>query len=108
MGPAGVPNTYPIEGEAVPPPGNSADSLIPGEERYLNIAVNIPAFAVRDGLYRLQFELDGNLVRELPLPVVVIASKLQHVAKDGIESISSGNVANIVIEPFDLASRLCP
>jgi len=71
IGPAGVPNVYPIEGEAVPPPKGPQD-LLDEEEQYLDVAAEIPAVAVRQGVYRLQIELDGKLARELPLPVVVV------------------------------------
>jgi hypothetical protein len=71
IGPAGVPNTFPIEGEAVPPSDNAQD-LLENEPQYLDVAVQIPAVAVREGLYRIQVELDGKMMREVPLPVVVV------------------------------------
>ena len=70
LGPAGVPNIPPIAVEAVPP-SEGMEALAEGEERFLNLALQLPAVAVRDGLYHLQLQIDGELAREVPLPVVV-------------------------------------
>lgn len=70
IGPAGVPNVNPIEGAALPP--EEAPDLAEGEEQFFPVALDIHAFAVRDGLYHLEVELDGKLVRRVPLAVVVM------------------------------------
>jgi hypothetical protein len=69
VGPTGNPNVPPIELEATAPP----DVVGPaeGEERFANIALHIPAVAVRDGLYHLEVHVEDELERRIPLPVMV-------------------------------------
>jgi hypothetical protein len=71
IGPAGVPNVDPIGVAAFPP--EETLELAEGEEQFFPVALDIHAFAVRDGLYHLEVELDGKLVRRVPLAVVVTA-----------------------------------
>lgn len=72
IGPAGVPNVFPVEGSAVPPAEDPSNELLAGEQQFLDVAIEIPAVALLEGLYRLQIELHGELVREIPFPVVVV------------------------------------
>jgi hypothetical protein len=75
VGPAGVPNVDPVGGAAFPP--EEAPDLVEGEEQFINIALDIDAFAVRAGMYHLEVELDEEIVRRVPLPVVVIDEETQ-------------------------------
>ena len=70
IGPQGVPNVEPIEILAVPPEADP--DLVEGEEQFLQVSLDIPAFAVRAGLYHLELRINGDLVRRVPLPVVVM------------------------------------
>ncbi len=70
IGPLRRPNVPGIEFDTFapdvePPP------LVDGEERFTHIALQINAVAVRSGLYRLEVHIDGELVRSVPIPVVL-------------------------------------
>jgi len=69
IGPLGIPNVDPIEYE-VGSAGRTHD-LVEGEEEFLHLSIQIPGIAVRDGLYHVEFRIDGRLVRKVPMPVVV-------------------------------------
>ena len=74
IGPSGNPNVEPVEGIAAPL-GDDPNSL-DGEETFLQMAVTIPAMIVREGLYQVELELDGEVVRRTPLPVAVRPEKV--------------------------------
>jgi hypothetical protein len=69
VGPAGVPNVDPIGGVATPP--DETPDLVEGEEHFINVALDIPAFAIREGIYTLKVEVNDKVVRRVSLPVVV-------------------------------------
>jgi hypothetical protein len=69
IGPAGVPNVAPVEIQAMPP--DDAPDLLEGEEQFFQIGFRIPAIAIREGLYQLELRHNDQLVRKVPLPVVV-------------------------------------
>ncbi|HYJ22604.1 MAG TPA: hypothetical protein VEW07_11360 [Solirubrobacterales bacterium] len=69
IGPTGLPNVPPVDLVAFPP--EEIPPLLPGEERFAHVALQIPAMAVREGLYHLELHIDGELARKIPLPVVV-------------------------------------
>lgn len=51
-------------------------SLESGEERYVAIALTLGGLTFgRAGLHRLDFHLDGDLVRSMPLPVVALTAE---------------------------------
>jgi hypothetical protein len=82
IGPAGVPNTPPMELGLQPPGEDERGEPAEGEEMFVNIALRIPAVAVRAGLYRLQVEVDGTLAREVPIPVIVAEGPQQLVPRE--------------------------
>ena len=75
IGPTGVPNVEPINVLAMPP--EAEPNLAEGQEQFLNVALTIPAMAVRDGLYHVELRYNGKLIRRVPLPVVVDKGMLQ-------------------------------
>ncbi len=76
IGPLGVPNVPTIEFDASPPDKEPAP-LAEGEERFSHIAIQINAVAVNSGLYRLEVHIDGELVRSVPIPVVLMSGPVQ-------------------------------
>lgn len=70
VGPQEIPNVDPIRLTAVPPAGEP--DLAEGEEEFLNLPVEVPAFAVREGLYHLEIYIGKELVRRQPLPVIEV------------------------------------
>lgn len=70
IGPLGRPNVAPAEFD-VAGLDEEPPVLVDGEERFANIALQINAVAVRVGLYRLEVEIDGEAVRDVPIPVVL-------------------------------------
>jgi hypothetical protein len=68
IGPTGLPNVPPAEFEFPPLEGQRED-LLEGEERFIHIGLRIAAVIVRLGLYHLNLEIDGQLLRSVPLPV---------------------------------------
>lgn len=85
IGPQGIPNVDPIRFIAVPPPHEP--DLAEGEEEYLNIPIQVPAHAIRDGLYHLEVHLQDKRIRRVPLPVVVVGKPT---------------------EPFELGTQMVP
>ena len=69
MGPLGMPNVEPFEILAVPP--QDEPDLGEGQQQFLEMALTIPAVAVRDGLYQVELRVNGRLAKQVPLPVVV-------------------------------------
>lgn len=69
-GPTGMPNIDSVEITTVlePPP---AGSVVEGQQQFLQLALGVPAVAVRDGLYKLEMRVGGKLVKSAPFPVVV-------------------------------------
>lgn len=67
-GPRGVPNVPGVEFDLAPPEDLP---LLEGEEQFANVSLQINAVAVLAGLYRVEIALDGETVRELPIPVIV-------------------------------------
>lgn len=70
IGPQGIPNVDPIQLMAVPPA--EEPDLAEGEEEYLNLPVEVPAFALREGLYQLEIYIGKEMARRLPLPVIEV------------------------------------
>ncbi len=71
IGPANLPNVPGIEFDLAPP--EELPTLAPSEERFTNVGMQINGVAVRAGLHRLQVDLDGERVRNVPIPVIVEA-----------------------------------
>jgi hypothetical protein len=69
IGPTGLPNVEPVEASVTVE--DHEMNRLEGEETFLNLGLQIPGLAVRDGLYRLELRMDGRIVRNVPLPVVV-------------------------------------
>jgi hypothetical protein len=70
LGPQGIPNVEPVEIRAInrtPAAGEVAD----GQQQFMQLALGIPAVAMREGLYHLELRLDGELVKSIPFPVIV-------------------------------------
>jgi hypothetical protein len=67
-GPVG-PNIAPLE--IIAEPWEDPPPLLPGEQRFMQVALNLPLAIVRPGLYRIELEADGELVRSLPVPLIV-------------------------------------
>jgi hypothetical protein len=68
--PAGAPAgaTEPFD---VPPPAEKPQ-FVEGEEAYLQLALTFgPLLLIREGIYRLQFAVNGEVVRTMTLPVFV-------------------------------------
>lgn len=71
LGPVGQ-NIRPIDFQNVP---EEPVQLLDGEQRFMQIALNLPLFIVRIGLYRVELYLDGDLVRSIPVPLVFDAGE---------------------------------
>lgn len=70
LGPQGIPNVAPVEiGAVYTTP--EAGTVVEGQQQFLQIALSIPAVAVREGLYKVELRLDGKLAKRVPFPVVV-------------------------------------
>jgi hypothetical protein len=69
VGPTGAANVDPIEAR-ITNAGEEPDRL-EGEEEVLQLALQIPGVAVREGLYHLELQINGRVARRVPLPVVV-------------------------------------
>jgi Family of unknown function (DUF6941) len=69
-GPVG-PNLPPLDIVAEPP--EEPSPLLPDEQRFMQVGLMLPLAVVRTGLYRVELELDGELVRSLPVPLVLDA-----------------------------------
>ena len=69
IGPRGLPNVPGVEFELAAP--DDAQEPLESEERVANVALTINAVAVHGGVYTLKVDLDGETVRELPLPLIV-------------------------------------
>jgi hypothetical protein len=69
-GPAGIPNIEPVEIGAVYP-SPDADDLVEGQQLFMQFALAVPAVALLAGIYHFELALDGKLLRDVPLPVVV-------------------------------------
>jgi hypothetical protein len=71
LGPVG-PNIQPLDFESVsaeePPP------VLDGEQRFMQIGLNLPLGIIRTGLYRVELYLDGELLRSIPVPLVLATS----------------------------------
>lgn len=67
LGPVG-PNIRPIDFQNIP---EEPVSLLEGEQRFMQIGLNLPLFIVRPGLYRVELYLDGVLIRSIPVPLIV-------------------------------------
>jgi hypothetical protein len=67
LGPVG-PNIRPIDFQNVP---EEPVQLLEGEQRFMQIGLNLPLFIVRPGLYNVALYVDGDLVRSIPVPLVV-------------------------------------
>ncbi len=80
FGPVGL-NIHPLDFESAPmkkPP-----RLLEGEQRFMQIALNLPLAIVRLGLYRVELHVDGQLIRTIPVPLVLAsASENGHAADD--------------------------
>jgi hypothetical protein len=71
LGPVG-PNIRPIDFESIPLEEPSP-LVLEGEQRFMQIALNLPLFVVRTGLYRVELHVDGDLLRSIPVPLVIAA-----------------------------------
>lgn len=69
FGPAKIPNVSPVE--AITSPAVQIAEHLDGEEIFIQAAVMIPGVAVREGLHHVELTFDGELVRRIPVPVVV-------------------------------------
>jgi hypothetical protein len=67
LGPVG-PNIRPIDFQNIP---EEPARLLEGEQRFMQIGLNLPLFIVRPGLYNVELYVDGDLVRSIPVPLVV-------------------------------------
>jgi hypothetical protein len=69
VGPTGAANVDPIEVRIANSHGEP--DLLDGEEEFMQLALQIPGVAVREGLYHLELQINGRVARRVPLPVVV-------------------------------------
>ncbi len=69
LGPANVPNVPGVEFDFQTP--DEMPMLAEGEDLFINVGLQINGVAVRGGLHRLQVDVDGKRVRDMPIPVVV-------------------------------------
>jgi len=69
LGPVG-PNIRPLDFESVPM-DEVSPHLLEGEQRFMQIGLNLPLFIVRPGLYHVELHVDGDLVRSIPVPLIV-------------------------------------
>jgi hypothetical protein len=69
FGPTGGLNVPPVGVQAIPPP--EMPELAEGEEPIYQVSVDIPAVAVRLGVYRFEITVDGTLARTLEFPVLL-------------------------------------
>jgi hypothetical protein len=68
QGPQG-PNIRPLAVHAGP--WEDPPPLLDGEQRFMQFGLNLPLGIVRTGLYRVELSADGELVRSLPVPLVL-------------------------------------
>lgn len=73
FGPTGELNVPPVGVQAIPPP--DIPTLAEGEEPVHQVSVDIPAIAVRTGVYRFEMTIDGTLARTLEFPVLINESE---------------------------------
>jgi len=69
FGPTGDLNVPSVGMQAIPPPDRP--DLVEGEEPAFQVSAEIPAVAVRVGVYRFEMTVDGTLARTLEFPVVL-------------------------------------
>jgi hypothetical protein len=69
LGPIG-PNIGPIDFRSRPQ-DEPSPPLLEGEQQFMQIALNLPLMIVRQGLYRIDLYVDDELVRSIPVPLVV-------------------------------------
>lgn len=69
LGPIG-PNIRPIDFRSRPLEEPSPP-LLEGEQRFMQIALELPLMVVREGLYRVDLYVDVELVRSIPVPLVL-------------------------------------
>jgi hypothetical protein len=67
IGPAGLPNIPPINLETGPE--KSLKPILDGEQRFLQLALSLPALVVRVGVFHLELHVDGKKLGSIPLPV---------------------------------------
>jgi hypothetical protein len=68
FGPTEMPNVDAIEGVTQP---QEISGQLDGEEIFIQIAVMIPGIAVREGLHQVELVVDDQMIRRIPLPVMV-------------------------------------
>jgi hypothetical protein len=57
----------------LPAPPPSAPELEEGEQRFVVLAINFPGIQLgRRGLHHFEFQLDGELLGQIPLPVTTL------------------------------------
>ncbi len=69
LGPVGR-NIQPIPFES-----EAMDEVPPtqeGEQRFMQVALNLPLVIVREGLYRFELYVDDELVKTIPIPLHVV------------------------------------
>jgi hypothetical protein len=71
LGPVG-PNIQPLDFESVP--AEEPPPVLDGEQRFMQIGLNLPLGIIRTGLYRVELYLDGELLRSIPVPLVLATS----------------------------------
>ncbi|HET9395343.1 MAG TPA: hypothetical protein VFO36_04740, partial [Nitrospiraceae bacterium] len=76
FGPTGDLNVPAVGVQAIPPA--DLPPLAEGEEPAVQISAEIPAVAVRVGVYRFEMTVDGTLVRTLEFPVLLDESGLSN------------------------------
>lgn len=69
FGPTGELNVPSVGVQAIPPPDLPA--VVEGEEPAFQVSVEIPAVAVRVGVYRFEITVDGALARTIKFPVLL-------------------------------------
>lgn len=69
IGPTGDLNVPAVGIEALPPADLPA--LAEGEEPVFQVSADLPAVAVRVGVYRFEMEIDGDLARAIEFPVLL-------------------------------------
>jgi hypothetical protein len=84
--PDGVPvGLWPSFRAELPPPPPDAPELEDGEQRFVVLAINIPGIQLgRRGLHHFEFQVDGELMGDIPLPVTTLTREQLEAATQAV------------------------
>jgi hypothetical protein len=68
LGPVG-PNIQPLDFESLPM--DDPPTVLEGEQRFMQVGLNLPLGIIRTGLYRVELHVDGELLSSISVPLVL-------------------------------------